>query len=141
MASKICKVASSAEYENTRSPVLHAIRARWENSSQTNLGEVARSVQKIPKEHNLEFPKRYDNKMGLVRTCGHGIQPDQLMLISAAVSAGMKQVVCVPAGVSVSALAGAKLPSLFTVAPWMVTPEVAARLDPVIVCNVAVWMF
>ena len=32
-----------------------------ENSPQTNLGEVARSVQKFPKEHNLEFPKRHDN--------------------------------------------------------------------------------
>ena len=59
------------------------------------------------------------------------------MQISAAVSAGMKQVVCVPAGVSVPGLWGKKLPSGFTVAPWMVTPEVAARLAPVIVCSVA----
>jgi hypothetical protein len=39
------------------------------------------------------------------------------MLISTALSGGMLQVVCVPAAVSVSAIAGAKLPSLLTVAP------------------------
>ena len=43
------------------------------------------------------------------------------MLISAAVSAGMKQAACVPVGVSVPGLAGKKLPSRFTVALWMVT--------------------
>ena len=64
-----------------------------------------------------EFPKRHDNKMGLVRTHGQSLQPDQVMLISAAVSAGMKQVVCVPAGVSVPGTAGKKVPSGFTVAP------------------------
>jgi hypothetical protein len=64
-------------------------------------------------------------------------QPDQVMLINAALSAGMKHIVCVPAGVSVSEPWGKKLPSGFTVAPWMVTPEVAARLAPVIVCSVA----
>jgi hypothetical protein len=114
---KCARQQCSAEYENTWPLALHAIRARWENSSQTNLGEVARSVQKIPKEHNLEFPKRHDNKISVVRNCGQSLQPDQVMLISAAVSAGMKQVVCVPAGVSVPATVGKKVPSGFTVAP------------------------
>jgi hypothetical protein len=73
--------------------------------------------------------------------CGQGLDPDQVTLISAAVSAGMKQVVCVPAGVSVPGTVGKKVPSGFTVAPWILTPEVAARLGPVIVCSVAPWMF
>ena len=41
----------------------------------------------------------------------------QVMLISAALSAGRKQVVWSPAGVSVPGLAGANVPSLFIVAP------------------------
>jgi hypothetical protein len=42
---------------------------------------------------------------------------NQVIVISAALSAGMMQVVWFPDGVSVAALAGAKLPSLLTVAP------------------------
>jgi hypothetical protein len=42
---------------------------------------------------------------------------NQVMLMSPALSAGILQVVWVPAGVSVRAFAGVKLPSLLTVAP------------------------
>jgi hypothetical protein len=65
----------------------------------------------------------------------------QVILMSPALSAGMEQVVWVPVRGRSSGVAGEKLPSLFTVVPWMVTPEVAARPDPVMICRVAVRMF
>ncbi len=116
MAGKFAGPPCSAEDESTSSLARIHSSERGE-LSQTNLGEVARSVHKFPKEHNLEFPKRHDNKMSLIGNCGHRLPPDQVILISAAVSAGMKQVVCVPAGVSVPATVGKKVPSGFTVAP------------------------
>jgi hypothetical protein len=131
MRRKFARLQRSAEYENPRLPALHAIAARWENCSHTNLGGAAWSVQKISQEDNLEFPKKA-RQQNRFRAGGHGLHPDQVMLISAAVSVGIKQVVCVPAGVSVPGTVGKKVPSGFTVAPWIVTPEVAARLPPVI---------